>query len=586
MVPTKSSSSSSSPYSPAAQILNKMWLQHKGLKTIAYSQKGELICSKATYAQCCHVLKHKHVLDELVNHHCVDFEAKNQGLLYVLLYELLLGPNQSIRGGGVLKRTLTKRQDELKRALKLLEATKEDDEADDEHDDEQDDKNLHIPRYVRINTIQTTTKNVVTELANNLAADEIYADSHVPDVLVLRPTPENRSLLQDYVLSNQVVLQDKSSCFSAFCLVHGFEINGTSSGDYLDACAAPGNKTCHLAALLSSSPSSSASSSTSSSPSLEERTKANVLVHALDRSKDRFQILQRRMKELAPSKVICHQLDFLSTDQSTFPNVTRILLDPSCSGSGMSAHYEEKDPHFTNERVQALAKFQLKALTHAMTNFPKVNQIVYSTCSLYLQENESVVQQALAKHSSDWMVIAPICLQTWKRRGLPVEGLVSEQFQSLIRVDPSEDETNGFFVACFQRRINIDKKPIMGTKDQPKGRKEHWRLQLPNGLRRYKGQFRSSVTETGSSSRFLSAESINAQKRKQPGESYGSTTHQGDASAKKTKSNFPPKEPVLETNSGNPPALISKKRAKKLAWKHLQREEKLKRIGGHKRKKS
>ena len=49
--------------------------------------------------------------------------------------------------------------------------------------------------------------------------------------------------------SGKVVLQDKSSCFSALALVNGSDHDDIVNGDFIDATAAPGNKTLHLAAL-------------------------------------------------------------------------------------------------------------------------------------------------------------------------------------------------------------------------------------------------------------------------------------------------------------------------------------------------
>lgn len=48
----------------------------------------------------------------------------------------------------------------------------------------------------------------------------------------------------------------------------------------------------------------------------------------------------------------------------------------------------------SQERLRALAGFQQRALSHALT-FPALRRLVYSTCSLCQEENEDVVQAAL-----------------------------------------------------------------------------------------------------------------------------------------------------------------------------------------------
>jgi len=47
-------------------------------------------------------------------------------------------------------------------------------------------------------------------------------DEHIPDLLVLDHTPQLCASLQDLVVSQKVILQDKSSCFSVFCMVYTF----------------------------------------------------------------------------------------------------------------------------------------------------------------------------------------------------------------------------------------------------------------------------------------------------------------------------------------------------------------------------
>jgi len=425
---------SSSPYDPAAKLLNRIWKERKGLKTVAYSREGELVCSKTTYAQCANVLQHKTVLDRLLQ--SVTIPAKNQGLLYVLAYELLLGPNKKIRGGGGLKQALVSAEVRLNEELGRIRHEVDDNQL---TPDTNPLKRVTIPRYVRVNTLRTTRDEVISKLkSKNLS---IFLDAHVPDVLVMPATPETRAALQDFVTNHEIVLQDKSSCFSAMCLMYGFDTLLANAG-YIDACAAPGNKTSHLASLI-------------------PRDKSKI--YAFDKSSDRYEILRRRIKELAgEARVQCHNLDFFEASSNGigsqachFDNVQAILLDPSCSGSGMLGNHQDatRDPKFSNERIESLSEFQLQALEHATSpeKFPSVQRVVYSTCSLYLQENECVVEKFLKEHSDKWRLVAPKCLESWKRRGLQLEGLTKEQSDALIRVHPDHDASNGFFVACFEK---------------------------------------------------------------------------------------------------------------------------------------
>ncbi|KAL7975804.1 hypothetical protein Chor_005771 [Crotalus horridus] len=86
-----------------------------------------------------------------------------------------------------------------------------------------------------------------------------------------------------------------------------------------------------------------------------------------------------------------------------------VLLLPRCSGLGVSNPIEfileeHEDAELlrdlsqgsvAEDKLSTLAQQQLKELTHAM-QFPKVQALVYCTCSVYPEENEAVVNKALA----------------------------------------------------------------------------------------------------------------------------------------------------------------------------------------------
>nr|CAD7572470.1 unnamed protein product [Timema californicum] len=59
----------------------------------------------------------------------------------------------------------------------------------------------------------------------------------------------------------------------------------------------------------------------------------------------------------------------------------------------VSMYPEEK---CSSERLQRLAYFQVILLEHALSKFPNVKRVVYSTCSLNVEENEEVVEKALS----------------------------------------------------------------------------------------------------------------------------------------------------------------------------------------------
>jgi len=615
------------------------------LKSLVYDPKtGDLLCSKSTYAVVCQTLKSKHLLDRVLSSVFNEDDngsgngdnsllaadgaaaaagVKNRGLLYVLLYELLLGPNKKIRGGGALKRKLMRAEAQLREAL--------------QREQEQNEASgrggslfCNFPRYVRINTLRSSMKEVVDWLSSKQQQErrrfEVYRDRHVPDLLVLpssatslllsksssdRPskTNDDNDKNASPLRRGGIVLQDKSSCFPALCLVRGFDRcndddnsdDSNPAKDYLDACAAPGNKTTHLAALISLS--STADCTKKPEKKMKRKGSDNTrisstptTVFALDRSKDRLELLQKRVRELVSGgdgggddtraisgdgtvEIVTQQRDFLATKPDEYATVGSILLDPSCSGSGIYTSLDRIDDTADgnddnadsngnhSQRITSLSGFQCKALRHAMS-FPTVTRIVYSTCSVHVEENEGVVARALngdgdagdakcQQQRDNWEIVSPRCLSNWTRRGLQVEGLTKEESECLIRAD-KDDETNGFFVCCLQRkgaRRSIDKLP-------PPSYLVPTELE---GIPLYDGQFAVTATSVASNQRDnASAAKAIASNKKRPASSAVDD----------------------ETKDKSRMISNSKKRLKKLAWKQRQQQARRERLESHQQKKA
>lgn len=82
-----------------------------------------------------------------------------------------------------------------------------------------------------------------------------------------------------------------------------------------------------------------------------------------------------------------------------FPGRSVMYFVPVVAGmvcrhdGGSEEQEQEQDP----ERLKALAAFQLHCLNHAL-KFPKLQHLVYSTCSVHPQENEEVVSMCLKRN--------------------------------------------------------------------------------------------------------------------------------------------------------------------------------------------
>lgn len=405
-------------------------------------------CSKAAnvgkvdFALANETLKFKGVLDEILQKCNISAKSLDvrQGLLLVMLYELLLGHNK-ISGGGSVKRKILEHEVELKQHLAILMQGKSD-----KHEllPQNVIDAMNLQKFVRVNEVKLTIDEGLAYVQR--ICPEAVLDNHIPSVIVL--PPKSSSFGQDeYVREGKLIIQDKASCFPSQVMADEW-----TAGNVIDACAAPGNKTSHLAALMKKK---------ISSTHLAGST--DVTLFAMDKSVTRSKLLSSRMTQAGVDDIVTViNTDFLSTDTESpeFAAVQSVMLDPSCSGSGVVRCVERlvereralvgADTEATSDRLEQLSSFQLSAILKAAT-FPNVRTIVYSTCSTHSIENEEVVTKALSSLSCEgWELHAPKNFSTWPRRGLSSPGLTAEQSRCLIRCSPT-DGMNGFFVALFKR---------------------------------------------------------------------------------------------------------------------------------------
>ena len=97
---------------------------------------------------------------------------------------------------------------------------------------------------------------------------------------------------------------------------------------------------------------------------------------AIERDGKRCKTLIKTVKKHAP-KVKVVNTDFLKVDPTAHKDIEAIVLDPSCSGSGIR---EAGTTDLSDERLESLSNMQATLLSHALT-FPG---IVTSTCFYFL----------------------------------------------------------------------------------------------------------------------------------------------------------------------------------------------------------
>ena len=195
------------------------------------------------------------------------------------------------------------------------------------------------PRWIRINTLRTTLDaqlkttfdgyiptDSIEEITKrdtiNAGEKLIHIDRHIPNLVAIAASAR---LSKSYAyLNGLIIFQDKASCFPAYLLDPK-----RAEGEIIDACAAPGNKTTHLAMLLQGDITSS------------DIRHPTILACELD--KGRSATLQTMVAMAGAQNLVTvrAEQDFLKLNHqdekisSRRNQVGSLLLDPSCSGSGI-----------------------------------------------------------------------------------------------------------------------------------------------------------------------------------------------------------------------------------------------------------
>lgn len=169
----------------------------------------------------------------------------------------------------------------------------------------------------------------------------------------------------------------------------------------LDLCAAPGGKSFQMAELFSH-------------------------VDAFDSSKERLTLMDENIRRLGYENITTAVRDA----KTPLPKkkYDRILVDAPCSGMGLIRRKPEIKYRVSLKDCLQLARIQRLILENAYDALNVGGELVYSTCTVTVEENEGVLHSFLSDH--------PEC--RLKEKG--------------IRYWPYRHDTDGFTMACIVRK--------------------------------------------------------------------------------------------------------------------------------------
>ncbi|MEW5897173.1 MAG: RsmB/NOP family class I SAM-dependent RNA methyltransferase [Nanoarchaeota archaeon] len=195
----------------------------------------------------------------------------------------------------------------------------------------------------------------------------------------------------------------------------------------LDMCASPGSKTTQMAAMM----------------------KNKGLIVANDYKGERLQPLGINLQRSGLTNSVITLMHGSSFRNFQFD---KILVDAPCSGTGTIRKSLKTIRIWNPSMISKIARQQKYLLENAFNNLKPGGELVYSTCSLEPEENESVVSSLLDKYEN--AKIAKVKLPGLKT-SLPVTEFNGEKYnqqvKSALRIWPQDNDTEGFFVAKIKK---------------------------------------------------------------------------------------------------------------------------------------
>jgi 16S rRNA (cytosine967-C5)-methyltransferase len=275
-----------------------------------------------------------------------------------------------------------------------------------------DANNAHPPLWVRVNRARSSIEQSSAELAT--AGFTVTPHPWAPDALQVSPPADVRSL--PGFADGRISVQDAAAQLAV-------DLLDPQPGErILDACAAPGGKTCHVL----------------------ERTGGQAAVTAIDIAESRLLRVQENLTRLGL------QADVRKGDVGDPSSwwdgrpFDRVLLDVPCSATGViRRHPDIKILRRAND-IPALARRQAELLEAAWRTVKPGGLLLYTSCSVLAAENERVVA-AFVGRTPGATDVTPAATARWPARA----ATAGPGYQVL----PGEAAMDGFYYAALSKSL-------------------------------------------------------------------------------------------------------------------------------------
>ncbi|NLK51741.1 MAG: 16S rRNA (cytosine(967)-C(5))-methyltransferase RsmB [Syntrophomonadaceae bacterium] len=282
--------------------------------------------------------------------------------------------------------------------------------------------NQPADNWIRTNTLRTSP----AELTQCLKQEgvEVEASNLVPEGLKLKQISAYPKL--PGFAEGWFQVQDESSMLAA----HG--LKPWPGARIIDACAAPGGKTTHLAQLMGN--------------------QGEIL--ALDWHPHKIELIKENCQRLGINIVQAGTQDARELPGPWLEWADGVLVDAPCSGLGVLRRRSDARWRKQPEQIAQLTILQLEILLAAGQCVRPGGVLLYSTCTIEPEENELLVQKFISTWGSQFGKAAGFRLEeigSFFPAGFDRKADRQQMAQGYLTLLPHIHGTDGFFLARLRR---------------------------------------------------------------------------------------------------------------------------------------
>ncbi|MFZ0454457.1 MAG: NOL1/NOP2/sun family putative RNA methylase [Ignavibacteriaceae bacterium] len=275
-------------------------------------------------------------------------------------------------------------------------------------------------QYIRINRLKTSQTDLTKSLFNTYGIESEPIPG-IPGCLKVLKGEEKTGKTIQHIIGDYYI-QSLSS------MLPPLSLDADENDTVLDLCSAPGSKTTQIGEMMKN----------------QGTLVANEI--ALDRVK--MLVFNIDRMNLINAGVIHSKGELLNKIYQD--HFDKILVDAPCSGLGIIQKKNEVSNWWSLERISVLEDLQLRLLIAAIKMVKTGGEIVYSTCTLTVEENELIINKVLEKYPVE-IIDLELPVKSHPAFNFYEGKRLNSSLSKAHRILPWEINSDGFFIVKLRK---------------------------------------------------------------------------------------------------------------------------------------